>query len=142
MSGRHNPHPHKVLLVDGDFRTAQRLAGLLRDDGFEVEVARDGAAAIARLARGPLPDALVSELKLPLADGTAVARFGRAQHPGLRVVFVARDPNLLVPAALGGPPPEVLTKPVDYVRLLEVLKTGIFPRQGDSSPAAVGSGRS
>ena len=142
MSGSQIPRSHNVLLVDGDFRTAQRLAGLLRDDGFEVEVARDGAAAIARLARGPLPDALVSELKLPLADGPAVARFGRTQHPGLQVVFVARDPSLLGPAALGSPAPEVLTKPVDYARLLELLKAGIFPEQGDSSLARVGSARS
>ena len=142
MSGSHIPRSQSVLLVDGDFRTAQRLAGLLRDDGFEVEVARDGAAAIARLARGPLPDALVSELKLPLADGLAVARFGRTQHPGLQVVFVARDPSLLGPAALGSPAPEVLTKPVDYARLLELLKAGIFPELGDSCLARVGSARS
>jgi len=71
-----------------------------------------------------------------------VARFGRAQHPGLRVVFVVRDPNLLAPAALGSPPPEVLTKPLDYARLLEVLKAGIFPQQDASSFASVGSARS
>jgi DNA-binding NtrC family response regulator len=142
MSRSHNPRPRRnVLLVDGDFRTAQRLAELLRDDGFEVEVARNGATAIARLARAPLPDVLVSELKLALADGAAVARFGRAQHPGLRVVFVARDPNLLAPTALSGPAPDVLTKPVDYARLLELLEAGNPAEAAGSSPASVGHAR-
>lgn len=130
------PHLNRVLLVDGDFRTSQRLADLLRDDGFDVEVARDGAAAIARLARVPVPDALISELKLPLADGTAVARFGRAQHAGLQVVFVTRDPNLLVAGALTAPPPAILTKPLDYARLLEVLGRPIFLEERSSPPAS------
>jgi CheY-like chemotaxis protein len=122
MSSPLQTRSNKVLLVDGDFRTSQRLAGLLRDDGFDVEVLRDGATAIARLTRAPLPDTLITELKLPLCDGTAVVRFGRAQHAGLKVVVLTGYPNLLVPEALSGPAPHVLTKPLDYVRLLDVLK--------------------
>jgi CheY-like chemotaxis protein len=135
MSNSSNLHLNRLLLVDGDLRTSQRLAHLLRDDGFEVEVARDGAAAMARLARAPLPDALISELKLPLADGATVARFGRAQHPGLQIVFVTRDPNLLVPGALTAPPRAILTKPLDYARLLEVLGRPILLEDGSSSGA-------
>ena len=141
MSESSRPRPKKVLLVDGDFRTAQRLAGMLRDDGFEVDVARDGAAAIARLARGPVPDALVSELKLSLADGAAVARFGRAQHPGLRVVFVTRDPNLLAPGLLAGAAPHVLTKPLDYAGLLEVLGGPTSWGENGSVSASAGGAR-
>jgi DNA-binding NtrC family response regulator len=118
-----------VLLVDGDLRTSQRLAGLLRDDGFDVEVLRDGATAIARLTRAPLPDTLITELKLPLCDGTAVARFGRAQHAGMQVVVLTGYPNLLVPEALGRPAPHLLTKPLEYVRLLELLNRRDSPEQ-------------
>ena len=139
MSESSRPRPKKVLLVDGDFRTAQRLAGMLRDDGFEVDVSRDGATAIGRLARAPLPDALVSELKLSLADGAAVARFGRAQHPGLKVVFVTRDPNLLPRGFLAGASPHVLTKPLDYAELLEVLR-GPFSLEENSHAIAVAGG--
>ncbi|HKY36718.1 MAG TPA: response regulator [Polyangiaceae bacterium] len=141
MSESSRPQPKKVLLVDGDFRTAQRLADLLRDDGFEVDVARDGSTAIARLARAPLPDALVSELKLPLADGAAVARFGRAQHSGLEVVFVTRDPNLLAPGLLTSAPPHVLTKPLDYARLLEVLRGPVTPEESGAVASPAGGAR-
>ncbi|HYJ08313.1 MAG TPA: response regulator [Polyangiaceae bacterium] len=112
---------NKVLLVDGDLRTSQRLAKLLREDGFDVEVLRDGATAIARLTRAPLPDVLITELKLPLCDGSAVVRFGRSQHAGLSVVVLTGYPNLMAPEAFGSPAPVLLTKPLDYSALLDVL---------------------
>lgn len=122
MSESVQPHANKVLLVDGDFRSSQRLAGLLREDGFDVEVARDGAAAIARLTRAPLPDTVITELKLPLCDGIAVGRFARAQHAGLMLVVLTRYPNLFVPDAIGGATPLILTKPLDYPALLSALQ--------------------
>ena len=113
----------RVLLVDSDHRTSNRLAAMLRDDGFDVDVVRDGAAAIAQLAHGPMPDALVTELNVRFADGVAVARYARAQRPGLRVVVLTGHPHLLQESALGsGPPPLLLTKPLDYAQLLSALK--------------------
>jgi two-component system, cell cycle sensor histidine kinase and response regulator CckA len=134
MSG--SPHNHRVLLVDSDYRTSSRLAAMLRDDGFEVDVVRDGAAAIAQLARGPLPDTLVTELKVRVADGVSVARYARAQRPDLQVVVLTGHPHLLKPGALGsGEPPLVLTKPLDYALLLSAL-TGPIAEQGLSLPQA------
>ena len=130
------PRSDKVLLVDGDLRTTQRLAELLRDDGFDVEVARDGATAIARLARTPVPDTLITELRIPLADGVAVARYARAQRPGLRVVVVTGYPNLLAPAGIGNPPPLVFAKPLDYARLLEELSAPFPAQEGAPAPAS------
>jgi two-component system, NtrC family, nitrogen regulation response regulator GlnG len=122
MSGTSRTHLDKILLVDGDFRSSQRLATLLGEDGYDVEVARDAAAAIVRLGRGPLPDVLITELKIPLGDGAALARYARSQASGVRVIVLTRYPNLLVPAAFGAQPPLLLTKPLDYPRLLEMLK--------------------
>lgn len=121
MSGSQPATPNRVLLVDSDYRTSNRLAELLRDDGFEVDVVRDGAAAIAHLARSPLPDTLITELKVRFADGISVARYARAQRPGLQVVVLTGHPHLLGPGAMGSPPPLVLTKPLDYAQLLAAL---------------------
>ena len=123
MSVSQQSRTHKVLLVDGDYRTSSRLAGLLREDGFEVDVMRDGAAAIAYLARSPVLDTLVTELNVRFVDGVSIARYARAQRPDLRVVVLTRHPHLLQTGALGsGPPPLVLTKPLDYPELLAALK--------------------
>lgn len=121
MSGASNLRSRSILLVDTDFRTSRRLAALLGEDGFEVEVARDGSAAMARLLQTPRPGTLITELAMPLADGSAIARHGRALDSSLRVIVLTRHPNLLVPNSFGGDAPEVLTKPLDYSRLLELL---------------------
>lgn len=121
MSGFPPDRSNRVLLVDSDYRTSNRLAALLRDDGFEVDVVRDGAAAIAHLARSPLPDTLITELNMRFADGVSVARYARAQRPSVRVIVLTGHPNLLGQGAMGNPPPLVLTKPLDYAQLLAAL---------------------
>ena len=123
-----------VLLVDEDVRTAQRLAEMLREDGFQIEVARDGAAAIARLAREPVPDAIVTELNTAHADGTAVSHFARARRPGIPIIVVTGYPHLFRAEAFGSAPPVVLTKPVDYGALRDALSRQLLPRE--PQPAA------
>lgn len=119
-------HSKRVLLVDGDYRTSQRLAGLLREDGFDVEVSRDGPRALARLARSPAPDILITELSVPLSDGATIARFALSQRPTVQVVVLTRYSNLAIPAAFGAPPPAVLSKPLDYGSLLELLQSDVW----------------
>ena len=117
---------HVVLLVDDDLRTTRRMAQMLREDGFAVEIARDGAAAVARLARSPVPDALVTELTTAHADGLAIGRFARNQRPGIPVLVLTGYPNLFHPDAFaGGPPATLFTKPVDYAALKSALSAAL-----------------
>ena len=113
---------NEVLLVDADYRTSQRLASLLRDDGFEVQVLCDGASAISRLGRSPLPGALVTELAVPLSNGESIARYARSRDPAMQIVVLTRYPHLLKAETFEAPLPVVLTKPLDYAQLLELLR--------------------
>jgi DNA-binding NtrC family response regulator len=119
-----------ILLLDGDLRSTEGLAGLLREDAFGVEIFRDGASALARLSRPPLPDTLITELSGPLIDGGRVARFAAAQRPDMRLIVLTRYPNLLGSASFGAHLPEVLAKPLDYSRLLELLGDARAPSLG------------
>lgn len=127
MSG--SPRP-RVLLVDDDRRSAGLLAKMLRDDGYDVEVAVDGAAALARLTRSPTPDALLTELHLPHADGVAVARYARSRRPTIPVFLLTGYPQGLDATNTVEPAPAVLTKPFDYAELLDRLggALGLHPR--------------
>ena len=116
--------PALILVVDDDVRSARVLARMLREDGFDVEIANDGAAAIGRLARAPLPDVLVTDLRLPHADGLAVARYGRSRWVGLPVIVVTGYPNGIARADLD-PSAAVLTKPLDYPALSEELRRAL-----------------
>jgi DNA-binding NtrC family response regulator len=106
--------------LDPDKRTTSRLAGLLEEDGFEVETLPDGASAMRRMAKLPEFDSLVTELNLPLADASKVVRSALAQSPRMQIVVLTRYPNLVLPERLGGAP-NVLSKPLDYGRLLQLL---------------------
>jgi len=115
------PRPQLVLLVDDDLRTTRRMADMLREDGFAVDVARDGASAIARLARDPVPDAVVTEINVGHVDGATVGQFARTRRAGIPIVVVTGYPHSFRPAAFGVQPPLVFTKPVDYVSLRDAL---------------------
>lgn len=122
MSQTPRSRSNRVLLVDPDFRSAESLARLLRDDGYEVEVAINGTSAIGALSRAELPGWLVTELTVPLTDGLTIARYALAQDASLRVVLLTRHPYLVPPLSVfGGRAAFVLTKPLDYAELLEIL---------------------
>lgn len=111
-----------VLLVDEDVRAARHLAKMLVEDGFDVELALDGAAAIARLGRRPIPDALVTDMYMPHADGLAVARYARSRCPQMAAVVVTGHAELVAANDLAPPAPVVLAKPLDYEELTHTLR--------------------
>jgi two-component system response regulator MprA len=111
-----------VLVVDHDARSAGLLARLLKADGYDTEVTVDGAAALARLTRNPVPEALVTDFHLPHADGLAVGRYARSRRAAMPIFVVTGHPQDLLNAAEPlDHPLEVLTKPLDYADLLRRL---------------------
>ena len=140
MSATTPTRSNRVLLVDADFRTSQRLAGLLEEDGFVVEVVRDGVSAVTQLTKHAPPDILITELQLPLSDGVTIARLGRSQKPDMQIIVLTRYPNQRLPPAFGPKPPVVLSKPLDYGRLLDVLR-GRAPNASEVRAASLGPPR-
>ena len=63
-----------ILLVDDEADVAIGLAAVLRAQGYEVEVARDGLEALERLAEDPLPDLVLLDYEMPQLDGEEVLR--------------------------------------------------------------------
>lgn len=107
-----------VLVVDDDARAARLIAIMLREDGFRVDVAIDGAAAVRRLSREPVPDVLVTDLQLSHADGVTVARYARSRRPEMGLFLITGYPELAENLATSFVPPAfVLTKPVVYEQL-------------------------
>ena len=80
-----------VLVVDDDAPIRRMLARTLEAEGYAVESAADGGAALAAVERS-LPDAIVLDVTMPGLDGLAVTR--RLRGKGLRVpilLLTARD---------------------------------------------------
>jgi two-component system, chemotaxis family, chemotaxis protein CheY len=57
-----------ILVVDDDHDIRDAVAELLRESGYEVVVARNGAEAHDLLQVGPLPSVILLDLMMPEAD--------------------------------------------------------------------------
>jgi DNA-binding response OmpR family regulator len=61
----------RILIAEDDADVRRLLTNLLVEEGHEVAVARDGAAALQRLRANP-PDMLILDLMMPEVDGFQV----------------------------------------------------------------------
>jgi two-component system response regulator MprA len=124
-----------VLIVDDDARSASLLGRLLRIDGFDTSVTIDGAAALARLTRDPVPDAVITDFHLAHADGLAVGRYARSRRAAMPIFVITGDPRSVARAADPlGEPLVVLTKPFDYTDLVTRLRAAIPADPVDPAP--------
>ncbi|MDQ3031184.1 MAG: response regulator [Myxococcota bacterium] len=110
-----------VLIAEDDAQAARVLARMLREDGYDVEVVLDGAAAISRLSQGRMPDALVVDYRLPHADGLAVARYARMLSARVCVVLVTSYFEVIEPLIQDESSLKVLSKPLVYAELVRHL---------------------
>jgi len=78
----------RVLVVDDDRDVAEALADVLRDIGYAVDIASNGAVALERLQQQPY-EVIVTDLRMPVLDGEGLYRaLERQGHPALRRVVV------------------------------------------------------
>jgi CheY-like chemotaxis protein len=61
-----------VLVVDDDEDTRAAMQDLLQGEGYDVELAADGASAMRRLRMAPVPGLVLLDLRMPGIDGRAV----------------------------------------------------------------------
>ncbi len=63
----------RLLVVDDEPNLLRAVAGTLRAEGYEVQTARSGAEALARVLES-IPDLIVSDIRMPGMSGYALAR--------------------------------------------------------------------
>ena len=76
----------RVLLAEDDQQMRELFARIIKDEGVEVVAVHDGLAAIARLAE-PF-DLVVTDIRMPGANGMEVLAFAQRRWPELPVVAV------------------------------------------------------
>ncbi len=78
-----------VLVVDDEPNIALSLEYLMKAQGFDVRVARDGDAAIAALGER-LPDVMLLDVMLPQRDGYEICQMVRAnpEWQGVRIIML------------------------------------------------------
>ena len=81
------PGRARVLLVDDDPEILEATGSVLREWGYAVDEARDGATALS-LARGSRPDLMLIDLMMPVMDGWTLIRRLREEKIVDRVPLV------------------------------------------------------
>jgi DNA-binding response OmpR family regulator len=126
----------RVLLVEDEADLADTLAEGLRREGYLVDVARDGAAALSLAATTDI-DVIVLDRDLPVLHGDAVCRTLVAQQYPARILM------LTAAAALGDRvsgldlgADDYLAKPFAYLELLARIRA-LGRRSGAASNAVL-----
>jgi CheY-like chemotaxis protein len=78
----------RVLIVEDQADGAESLAILLRLDGYDVEIARDGPIALEK-AQAYRPDVVLLDLGLPRMSGYDVAKQMAARQPESKPFLIA-----------------------------------------------------
>src|ERR671922_45485 len=132
-------HPRRVRILVGDDEPAVRDAvdRALRLEGYETELAADGAEALDALA-GRAPDALVLDVLMPRVDGLEVCRRLRAAGDRTPVlVLTARDAVPDRVRGLDAGADDYLVKPFALEELLARLRA-LLRRTADRAARAPG----
>lgn len=110
-----------VLVVDDEVDICQNLADILADQDYDVDIAENGAAALALAAAKPYDVALL-DLRMPGMDGLSLYRQLRKVRPEVVAIIVtAYASDGTMREAIGSGAWQVLPKPVDLLRLLTLV---------------------
>jgi DNA-binding response OmpR family regulator len=125
---------HRLLVVEDDPDLRSLLRRGLEEEGFDVAIAGDGAAAMEQAAREP--HALVVDIGLPDTDGRDLCQALRARGVEAPVLFLtARDAltDRLSGFSAGGD--DYLTKPFHFAELVARVRALLKRSAADPTTA-------
>lgn len=129
-----------VLVVDDDEAGLGDLTASLRRAGLVCAAASTGWEALEALLKGPVPSVMVIDIRMPELDGLELAqRLGRTDGAKLpEFVFISGSAELRHAVdAIRLRARDLLTKPIDLRRLIQIIRDVQLERQVQSLSKAV-----
>ncbi|MDF2993978.1 MAG: response regulator consisting of a CheY-like receiver domain and a winged-helix DNA-binding domain [Microbacterium sp.] len=122
----------RVLIVEDEPDLADPLAYLLRREGYEIEIAEDGAVALAAFHdRGA--DIVLLDLMLPGMPGTEVCRQMRLSSHVPIIMLTAKDSEVDIVVGLELGADDYVTKPYSTRELLARMRAVLRRRTPDDT---------
>src|SRR3954469_12305305 len=122
----------RILVVDDDRAVRESLRRSLTFNGYEVDLAADGAAALGQITAAR-PDALILDVMMPRMGGLEACRALRATGDDVPIlVLTARDAVADRVAGLDAGADDYLPKPFALEELLARLRA-LLRRSGSDS---------
>jgi two-component system response regulator RegX3 len=128
------PGGARVLVVEDDQLQAQALAFILRQEGYEVDVAADGATGLARARSTPGPDLVLVDVALPDLSGVEVARRIRFASPVPIMLVTARREESDKIVGLDAGADDYVTKPFASGELLARVRAQLRRGHAPATP--------
>jgi DNA-binding response OmpR family regulator len=123
----------RMLLVEDDVAVQRVLTLALREEGFDVTVASNGADALEHLARDAV-DVVLLDLMLPDVDGLEVCRKVRQTSDVPLIIVTARSDSHDVVAGLEAGADDYVVKPF-VAKVLAARVRALLRRAGTSGEA-------
>jgi CheY-like chemotaxis protein len=126
----------RILVVDDDEAIRKLHAAILTFEGYEVEMAEDGADALEQLATGVF-DLVFTDRQMPILDGEGMVLALRSA--GIRIPVVMISGSVAQSPLYAGVAREVsaaLLKPIRAADLLAAIFTALHPYQPELRAAA------
>ena len=118
----------RILVVDDEPTISHLISDFLSGEGYEVETAGDGQAALEIIAQDP-PDLVISDVMMPRCDGLSVLQALR--RAGVMIPMVLMSAAPLRQGSAGVP---LIPKPFDLdVLLAQVQRLLTIAHRGHQS---------
>ncbi len=114
----------KILIVDDEQSILNLVEAYLRPEGYEVQTATDGEAALAK-ARAFKPDIMVLDIMLPVKDGIEVLATLRRESNVYVIMLTAKteETDRVIGLSVGAD--DYLTKPFSPRELVARIKAAL-----------------
>lgn len=122
------PHKPTVLLVDDEYLVRGVLGEILKESGFNVVPAENGAEAIHILSRLSHVALVFSDIKMAPLDGFELAKWVHEHKPGLPVILASGySGKTNMAAELNGA--QFFRKPFDFDAVVEKIRDTLGQRK-------------
>ena len=122
---------HRILVVDDLMDNLVLLQTVLEAEGFNVELADNGQAALTKVQSSP-PDLILLDIMMPDMNGYEVTQRIR-QNPGIPyipILLVTAHEEPKVVEGLNSGANDFIRKPIDFDDLLARVRAFLYLREG------------
>jgi len=132
----------RILIAEDEDMLRALVVRALNDGGHETVDCADGAAALDALGQSEF-DLVLTDIKMPIMDGIALALSVARDRPGLPVLLMTGYADQRErTAGLEAIVRDVLAKPFTVAALLDTVATALQPPRSDTGAQKPSSSRS
>lgn len=116
----------RILVVDDIEDNLSLLQAILIEEGYEVDITKDGKSALAKIEASP-PDLLLLDAMMPQMNGYEVTRRIRQNKnlPFIPILMITAYEDANVPEGLDLGANDFIRKPIDFDELMSRVKASL-----------------